>query len=116
MKSRTKKLLLLLVGFIFYLTIGGFIFEAVEQGKNTGESRMRGIFHKMKSKQNLTREDFNAFLSDIQEIFQSTNYGSEWSFYSSMYFCGSVVTTIGMTSFKNKPSPISKDNSISCPI
>ena len=96
MKSKTKKLFALLTGFIFYLILGGFVFEAVEHGQNTGEKNMLEIFHKIKAaKGNLTRKEFNAFLLEIQSVHQKTNYGSKWTFYSSMYFCGSVVTTIG---------------------
>lgn len=101
MKSKTKKLFLLLSSLVIYLIIGAFVFEAVEHGNNTGETRMKEIFCKIKSKTNFTREEFNEFLSDIQDVFQATNYGSKWTLYTSVYFCGSVVTTIGTSTAVN---------------
>ena len=96
MKNRTKKLFLLLFGFLLYLSLGALVFEAVENGKNTGDSKMTAIYNKLKSKNNLTRQEFDTFILEIQSVYQATNHGSKWTFYSSLYFCGSVVTTIGM--------------------
>ena len=95
MKGKTKKLLLLLLGFLLYLSLGAVVFEAIEDGSNTGESKMAAMYEKIKSKSNLTRQEFNVFVLDIQSVYQTTNYGSKWTFHSSLYFCGSVVTTIG---------------------
>ena len=96
MKGKTKKLFLLLFGFLLYLSLGALTFQAIEDGKNTGDKKMTTIYRKMKSKQNMTWEEFKGFVLDIQSLYQSTNHGSKWTFYSSLYFCGSVVTTIGM--------------------
>ena len=96
MKNRTKKLFLLLSGFLIYLSLGALVFEAVENGRNTGDSKMTAIYNRLKSNKNLTRQEFDEFILEIQSVYQTTNHGSKWTFYSSMYFCGSVVTTIGM--------------------
>ena len=96
MKGKTKKLFLLLFGFLLYLSLGALMFQAIEDGKNTGNKKMTTIYDQMKSKQNMTWEEFQGFVLNIQSLYQSTNHGSKWTFYSSLYFCGSVVTTIGM--------------------
>ncbi|XP_065060735.1 potassium channel subfamily K member 3-like isoform X2 [Rhopilema esculentum] len=94
-KRNAKQLIALLAGFCFYLMVGGFIFQATENGRNTGESKMTEIFHQLRAKDNLTRKEFDRIVTEIQLVYKLTHYESKWTFYSSMYFCGSVVTTIG---------------------
>ena len=99
-KRNAKQLIALLAGFCLYLMVGGFIFQATEDGRNTGESKMTEIFHQFRAKDNLTRKEFDRIVTEIQLVYKLTHYESKWTFYSSMYFCGSVVTTIGRLPFE----------------
>ncbi len=95
--NKNKKLLVLLTGFFLYLVIGAVVFKAVEQGKDSSSVRLKQVYENLKSEKNLTMERFNAMVNEIHAILQSGSKGSEWTFYSSLYFCGSVVTTIGLS-------------------
>lgn len=97
-KGEKRKLLILMTGFVLYLSIGALIFKAVESKGEDGEARMTNVYERLKSEENLTRAEFKNYIKEIQVIYITTSHGSKWTFYSSLYFCGSVVTTIGKSS------------------
>ena len=97
-KGEKRKLLILMTCFVLYLSIGALIFKAVESKGEDGETKMTNVYERLKSEKNLTREEFKDYIKEIQTIYKITSHGSKWTFYSSLYFCGSVVTTIGKSS------------------
>eukprot|EP00794_Sanderia_malayensis_P020334 gene20334-22334_t len=104
--GQKKKLFALLTCLALYLVIGAFVFKAIEHGKDNSAERMLKIYNDLiaKSKDNLTVAEFHSTANAIRAVYQSSG-GSEWTFYSSLYFCGSVVTTIGYGHMTPKTVP-----------
>ena len=104
MKSSTRDLFVRsgLVG--LFLFAGAGIFHVLEgpSSKEHGaneeidEATLEKL--RMNLRVNMTKEEFDALVNKLHEYYQnhherSSNY--EWTFYASLYFSASVVTTIG---------------------
>ena len=105
-KKKTKSLVIRLVLLTVYLTSGAAIFSAIENDGSLNEKQVEVNLKVEEIKRNMTRS-FNAseniielYVEHLRRLFQKHNgcrkYGhNNWSYYQSLYFAGSVTTTIG---------------------
>ena len=96
-KGRT--LLYLPVLWVIYLTIGVFIFRAVEHdGDKKPEKTKDQLLEKVKLnitvKYNMSKTEFDSLVEQIEEA-SSSDAGREWSYTESVSFVVQLVTTIG---------------------
>uniref|UniRef100_F7D3F6 2P domain potassium channel Talk-1 n=1 Tax=Equus caballus TaxID=9796 RepID=F7D3F6_HORSE len=99
-----SRLLPLLLAYICYLLLGATIFQALEKQAET-QSRDQLQFEKLRFLENYTCLDQRALEQFVQVIMEAWVKGvnpkgnstnpSNWDFSSSLFFAGTVVTTIG---------------------
>ena len=103
MKSDTKRLLSLVVLLGIYLFCGAAVFQVLENENEAQEVvHLNWLRKSLHQKYNMSRKEFD-FL--VHKISTATKYrcggpveswcSSRWSYYASLYFTWSVVTTIG---------------------
>lgn len=109
-KKKTKRLVIRLVLLTVYLTSGAAIFSAIESNGSLNEKQVEVNLKVDEIKRNMTRR-FNAseniieqYVEDLRQLFQKENVcrkysHNNWSYYQSLYFAGSVTTTIGKWNF-----------------
>ena len=98
MAGQKRKLLILLTAFFLYLVVGAVIFWKLEDNLDPTNNEIKRIYDKYNvGNRYLTLENFTEiFKEEFEDIFKISHLGeSKWSFYTALYFCGSVVTTIG---------------------
>lgn len=106
LKSDTKRLFCLVLLLGVYLFCGAAVFQVLENENEAHQvNHLNGIRQTLHKKYNMSKEEFEFF---VRKIEIATKYGcggppeswciSRWSYYASLYFTWSVVTTIG----KNK--------------
>jgi len=102
MKSSTRDLLIRtgLVG--LFLFTGAGIFHVLEGSTKHGtdEEIDKATLEKMRMNLivNMTKKEFDNLVAKLHEYYQDHHERSssyEWTFYASLYFSASVVTTIG---------------------
>lgn len=105
-KKKTKRLVIRLVLLTVYLTSGAAIFSAIESDRSLNEKQVEVNLKVDEIKRNMTMR-FNAseniieqYVEDLRQLFQKHNVcrkysHNNWSYYQSLYFAGSVTTTIG---------------------
>lgn len=109
-KKKTQSLFIRIVLLTVYLTSGAAIFSAIENDGSINEKQVEINLKVHEIKQNMTRR-FNAsehiieqYVKDLRELFKK-HHGcgkyshNNWSYYQSLYFAGSVTTTIGKWNF-----------------
>ena len=83
-----------------YMLFGAVVFQTLENRlgedlttKNLTESLEKDLLQKF----NATRQELVMILARVREIVgkESNTQKTEWTLYSSLYFVGSVITTIG---------------------
>ena len=83
-----------------YMLFGAVVFQTLENRlgedlttKNLTESLEKDLLQKF----NATRQELVMILARVREIVgkESNAQKTEWTLYSSLYFVGSVITTIG---------------------
>ena len=83
-----------------YMLFGAVVFQTLENRpgedlttKNLTESLEKDLLQKF----NTTRQELVMILARVREIVdkESSAQKTEWTLYSSLYFVGSVITTIG---------------------
>lgn len=83
-----------------YMLFGAVVFQTLESRpgedlttKNLTESLEKDLLQKF----NTTRQELVMILARVREIVdkESSAQKTEWTLYSSLYFVGSVITTIG---------------------
>lgn len=98
-KTETQRLVVRSFFFICYLATGMLVFRALEsenEMKERGEAQ-RDI-ELMRSKFNISAEEMKEF---VQVIERATSFGfmnswiEKWSYTGSLFFSGTVITTIG---------------------
>ena len=95
MEGGKKKSLALLTCLALYLAFGAVVFKAVEEGHTAQtQQKQKVVYADLKSKGNFTWNEFQETVKQLLTIMKTSD-DSKWTFYSSLYFCGSVVTTIG---------------------
>lgn len=98
MAGQKRKLVALLTALFLYLVIGAVIFWKLEERDDPTDDKIDQLFKRYKLENtNLTLDIFKKLLKEeVEDIFKISHFGeSAWSFYTALYFCGSVVTTIG---------------------
>lgn len=95
--GQKRKLLGLLTLLFLYLILGAVIFWKVEDAKDTTSERIQELYVKLQvAAGNITFTEFMGIIQEATHLFEESHFGSaSWSFYTALYFCGSVVTTIG---------------------
>lgn len=95
----SKNLLFLMALFFAYILVGAVVFQALE-AKNEDFERIDMTITKenFKNKYNISDEDMKDFLKKVEEVIDhgfSEEWAKRWSLLGSVFFAGTVVTTIG---------------------
>lgn len=103
-KKKTRSLLIRITMLTIYLTSGAAIFSAIEgDGSRSDEdvdNKVTEIKKKMTLSFNATASVVDRYVQELRKLFVETprcgKYShNNWSYYQSLYFVGSVTTTIG---------------------
>lgn len=95
MKKQNVRTLSLIVCTFTYLLVGAAVFDALEsEFEKENSRRLRAQEHVIRSKYNITDEDFQKLR---RNIIVSVPYkaGTQWKFAGAFYFALTVITTIG---------------------
>lgn len=97
--GKTYTLLFLFLLWVIYLTVGIFIFRAVEhdgdrEPEKTKQELLERIMGNITAKYNMSESEFDSIVQQI-EAASSSNTGPEWSYMESLSFVIQLVTTIG---------------------
>ena len=97
--EKDRTLLYLFLLWLIYLTVGVFIFRAVEhdgdkEPDKTEEAKLEKIKLNIMAKYNMTESEFNNIVQQI-ETASSSNAGPEWNYHEALSFVIQLVTTIG---------------------
>ncbi|XP_027044011.1 two pore potassium channel protein sup-9-like isoform X2 [Pocillopora damicornis] len=103
MKRKTRTLFLRVAMLIVYLTSGAAIFSALEHdGQSTGShfaKKIDQLKENMTQRFNETMDVIDLYIAELRFLFEKAHrckYShNDWSYYQSLYFVGSVTTTIG---------------------
>eukprot|EP00794_Sanderia_malayensis_P020333 gene20333-22333_t len=93
-----RKLAILLVSLFLYLIIGAAMFWKLEEGPDQTADLLKKVYDEqgIAAASNITFDKFVIIMKKAEHVFDASRFGkTTWTFYSSLYFCGSVVTTIG---------------------
>lgn len=96
-----RNLVLLSLTTSLYMVFGAFVFQALESRPSEAELSVRNLTQSLKRdmmhKYNATRQEIETILERVRRIVHQESHAGEtdWTFYSSLYFVGSVITTIG---------------------
>lgn len=95
----SKHLIFLMALFFSYILLGALIFQALE-AKNEDVERvdMTTTKERFKKKYNISEEDMRIFMRKIEDVVDhgySEKWVRRWSLLGSVFFAGTVVTTIG---------------------
>lgn len=99
LKGPTKNLLLRTTLFFVYLLFGAAVFQTIESGEERREKHHFDIVRQnFKEKYNISEKEMARLFMEISkavdEGYFDVNY-DRWSFAGSLFFTGTVVTTIG---------------------
>lgn len=108
LKTDTKRLFCLVILLGIYLFCGAAVFQVLENENEAQEVvHLNGIRKSLHKKYNITTKEFDFI---VHKISMATKYrcggpmeswcSSRWSYYASLYFTWSVVTTIGKDHIK----------------
>ena len=99
LKGPTKNLLLRTTLFFVYLLFGAAVFQTLESGAERKEKdRFDVVQRNMKAKYNISELDMQNFYVEISKAIDEGYFDinfDRWSFTGSLFFTGTVVTTIG---------------------
>lgn len=103
MKKETKRLLVRGTFFLLYLVMGMVVFRLLEShNEQAGMLKAKQAVDHMLIKHNISHEEMKEFVAIITEA-ESWGYTSgwleKWSFTGSLFFSGTVITTIGKSFF-----------------
>lgn len=105
MKKETKRLLIRGILFVLYLTLGMVVFRQLEShNEQLGIRKAKRAVEDMLVKYNISHQEMKEFVEIITEA-ESWGFTSgwleKWSFIGSLFFSGTVITTIGENIFFN---------------
>ena len=110
-RRNTKTLLVRLVTLTVYLTSGAAIFSVIEHDGSSSDrhfsEKIDQIKENMTLRFNETLDVINQYIEELRLLFEEAHrckYShNDWSYYQSLYFVGSVTTTIGKIALTLKP-------------
>lgn len=99
MKKETRRLIVRTFLFLSYLALGMVVFRILESNNELIERRkaQRDI-EEMKGKFNVSDEEMRRFVTVIERAARYgflSNWVEKWSYTGSLFFSGTVITTIG---------------------
>lgn len=107
-KRNTRTLVVRIVMLTVYLTSGAAIFSAIEHGRSSDDhftGKINDLKENMTRRFNETRDVIDHYVKELRLMFEEAHtckYShNDWSYYQSLYFVGSVTTTIGKEKEKN---------------
>ena len=105
MPGKAYKLLVLFLIWFVYITIGVFIFKAVEGNDNIDSEKTNAeLLEKLKqnitANYNMSGSEFDNIVQQIQEV-SSSSSGPEWSYSQTISFIAQLLTTIGKLALCN---------------
>lgn len=103
LRRDTKRLLLLMVLLGIYLLSGAAVFQVLENETEQKEVEKLNTVRKFTMRRyNMSVEEFNALIKKVEVALSHRCQRTEeswcqnrWTYYASLYFTASVVTTIG---------------------
>ena len=102
LKRNTRTLVIRIVMLTVYLTSGAAIFSAIEHGRSSDDhvnDKINDLKENMTRRFNETRDVIDHYVKELRLLFEAAHtckYShNDWSYYQSLYFVGSVTTTIG---------------------
>ena len=102
LKRNTRTLVLRIVMLTIYLTSGAAIFSAIEHGRSSDDrvkDKIDDLIKNMTRRFNESRDVIEHYVKELRlmvEAAHTCKYShNNWSYYQSLYFVGSVTTTIG---------------------
>lgn len=103
LKRKTRTLVIRIVMLTVYLTSGAAIFSAIEHDGGASDEHFTDKINELKENMtrrfNETREVIDRYIEELRGMFEEAHrckYShNDWSYYQSLYFVGSVTTTIG---------------------
>lgn len=103
LKGPTKNLVLRTTLFLVYLLFGAAVFQTIESGAEHREiHHFDKVQKNMKEKYNISDEEMSNFFTEISKAIDDGYFDvayDRWSFAGSLFFTGTVVTTIGKYKF-----------------
>ena len=101
MKNETKKLLMRSLFFLLYLVIGMVAFRFLESGNEKRErTKAKEAIDRMVRKFNISKKEMLEFVevvSTAASLGYTEGWLERWSYIGSLFFSGTVITTIGKT-------------------
>ena len=98
MSGKAYKLLFLFLIWVVYITIGVFIFKAVEGSDDIVTEKTNAELEKLKqnvtANYNMSESEFDNIVQQIQAATSSSS-GPEWSYTNTLSFIIQLLTTIG---------------------
>ena len=95
----SKNLVIQIAIFLVYIFLGAVIFQALESHNEEEEREaMHAARNQFQKKYNISHDDMKIFISKIEEIVDhgfSQDWVKRWTILGSLFFAGTVVTTIG---------------------
>ena len=102
LKRNTRTLVVRIVMLTVYLTSGAAIFSAIEHGRSSDDhlkDKIDELTENMTRRFNETKDVIEHYVKELRLIIEAAHtrkyIHNNWSYYQSLYFVGSVTTTIG---------------------
>ena len=100
LSGKGRTLLFLFLLWLIYITIGLFIFRAVEydgdkEPGKTKEQLLEETKLNITAKYNMSKADFDSLVQKIEEAWSSIASGPQWGYAEALSFVVQLVTTIG---------------------
>lgn len=101
--DRSRNLICQVTAYFVYILMGAIIFQALESKNELFERQsMHEERRLFQAKFNISDADMDEFLAKVEDIVDhgfNKNWVERWSLMGSLFFAGTVVTTIGEFSF-----------------
>ena len=95
----SRNLVIQIALFLVYIFLGAVIFQALESQNEEEERKAMVVARdRFQEKYNISRDDLKNFIDQIEQIADhgfSQHWIRRWTILGSLFFAGTVVTTIG---------------------